>query len=104
MIIHRDNSPERISDQDRLQLKLQKESVQSKVYFAVSALYGEWGYTWSAEAQDHAASRVTGAGNVIDHAFQRADIEAQASELAADRAVEEARLRIEEIHDYELPA
>lgn len=104
MIIQRDSSPERISGQDRLQVEAHRSDVGTDVHFALSVIYGEWSHTWSSDGQNDTALRATSAGNVINHTFHTAEVDSQVSELAADRAVEEARLRVKEVHDYELPA
>lgn len=100
MTIPRDNSPERISDQDRLQLETRRHEVRADVYFALSAMYNERADIWGAPAQAQVApTPKVNTASIIDHAFLKANIDAQASELASDRAISEAQRSVSEALD-----
>jgi hypothetical protein len=103
MIIPRDNLPERISDQDRLQLLARKKEVRFDVYFALTNIYNERAHIWGAPAStpepDAQPARVNNAGSIIDHAFLRANIESETSHLASGRAISEAQRSVMEAFD-----
>lgn len=96
MISQTDNSPERISHHEILRAR--SELVEISAQDALASLYGEFGNVW-ATPTSVASLQPNSVGSVIDRTFMETNMEAQTSQLASDRAVNEAQQRVAEAFD-----
>lgn len=96
--MYRDVTPEQ--DRQHELLRTRGQLVEAAAFDAEAVLYEEFEYAWGAQARAD-SQPLNGAGTLIDRAFLESnlDLEAQTSQLAADRAIDAAQRNVAEAYD-----